>query len=73
MREFYVIRGPENVKALFKSSWECASIPFIRFALEYAFGLPAKALSLYKDDPGGSHMPHPGSMVEASNRIDYRV
>ncbi|KUI58399.1 Cholesterol 7-alpha-monooxygenase [Cytospora mali] len=73
-QEFYVIRGPENVKALFKNSWMCTSIPFVKFALGYAFGLPAKALSLYdKDDSGGGHVPHPGSNVEARNRIDYLV
>ncbi|KUJ06800.1 cytochrome P450 [Mollisia scopiformis] len=73
-QEFYVVRGPENVKALFKNSWACTSIPFVKFALEYAFGLPAKASSLYtKDDSGDGHVPHPGSVVEARNRIDYNV
>ncbi|ROV95968.1 hypothetical protein VMCG_07939 [Cytospora schulzeri] len=73
-QNFYVIRGPENVKALFKSSWACTSIPFVKFALGYAFGLPVKALGLYdKDDSGGGHLPHPGNTVEARNRIDYRV
>lgn len=73
-QEFYVIQGPENIKALFKSSWACTSIPFVKFALGYAFGLPAKALTLYdKDDSGGGHVPQPGSTVEARNRIDYRV
>ncbi|KAI0850264.1 cytochrome P450 [Daldinia vernicosa] len=72
-QEFYVVQGPENVKALFKASSVCTSIPFVKFALGYAFGLPAKALSLYdKDDSGGGHVPHPGSTVEARNRIDYR-
>ncbi|OTA83033.1 hypothetical protein M434DRAFT_36900 [Hypoxylon sp. CO27-5] len=73
-QEFYVIRGPENVKALFKGSWACTSVPFVKFALGHAFGLPTKALSLYdKDDSGGGHVPHPGSTVEARNRIDYNV
>ncbi|KAI1370593.1 cytochrome P450 [Hypoxylon crocopeplum] len=73
-QEFYVVRGPENVKVLFKSSWACTSIPFVKFALGHAFGLPAKALRLYdKDDSGGGHVPHPGSTVEARNRIDYQV
>ncbi|KAI3334168.1 cytochrome P450 [Ustulina deusta] len=73
-QEFYVVRGPENVKALFKGSWACTSIPFVKFALGHAFGLPAKALSLFdKDDSGGIHVPHPDSAVEARNRIDYRV
>ncbi|KAI1139121.1 cytochrome P450 [Hypoxylon sp. FL0543] len=73
-QEFYVIRGPENVRALFRGSWACTSIPFVKFALGYAFGLPAKALSLYdKDDSGGGPVPHPGSNVEARNRIDYLV
>ncbi|KAI0101467.1 cytochrome P450 [Hypoxylon sp. NC0597] len=73
-QEFYVIRGPENVKALFRGSWACTSIPFVKFALGYAFGLPAKALSLYdKDNSGSGHVPHPGSSVEPRNRIDYRV
>ncbi|KAI0867980.1 cytochrome P450 [Hypoxylon argillaceum] len=73
-QEFFVLRGPEEVKALFKNSWACTSIPFVKFALGYAFGLPAKALGLYdKDDSGGGHMPHIGSTVEARNRIDYRV
>ncbi|KAI0171237.1 Pfs, NACHT and ankyrin domain protein [Pestalotiopsis sp. NC0098] len=61
-QEFHVICGPENIKALFKSSWACTSIPFVKFALGYAFGLPAKALSLYdKDDSGGGPVPHSGS------------
>lgn len=69
-----MVRGPEYIKALFKSSWVCTSIPFVKFALGNAFGLPAKALSLYdKDDSGGSHVPYPGSTVEDRNRIDYRV
>ncbi|KAI0169136.1 cytochrome P450 [Hypoxylon sp. FL1284] len=73
-QEFYVLRGPENVKALFKNSWACTSIPFVKFALGYAFGLPTRALSLYdRDDSGGGHVPHPGSTVEAANRIDYHV
>ncbi|KAI1759270.1 cytochrome P450 [Hypoxylon sp. FL1150] len=73
-QEFYVIGGPENVKALFKNSWACTSIPFVKFALGHAFGLPAKALSLFdKDDSGGGSVPHPGSRVEARNRIDYNV
>lgn len=62
------------MKALFKNSWACTSIPFVKFALEYAFGLPSKASSLYdKDDSGDGHVPHPDSVVEAHNRIDYRV
>jgi hypothetical protein len=72
--QFYVIRGPDNIKALFKNSGACSSIPFVKFALGYAFGLPAKALRLYdNDDSGGNRVPHPGSKVEARNRIDYRV
>lgn len=64
--------GPENVKALFKASAACTSIPFIKFALGKAFGLPSKALRLFdKDDSGGGHVPYPGSTVEARNRIDY--
>lgn len=36
--------------------------------------MPTKALRLYdKDDSGSGHIPHPGSIVEARNRIDYRV
>ncbi|KAK7753016.1 hypothetical protein SLS62_004965 [Diatrype stigma] len=73
-QEFYVLRGAENVKALFKASGACTSIPFVKFALGYAFGLPAKALRLYdRDDSGGGHTPHPGSTVDPRNRIDYRV
>ncbi|GAP92700.1 putative NACHT and Ankyrin domain protein [Rosellinia necatrix] len=73
-QEFYVVGGADNVKALFKGSWVCTSIPFVKFALGHAFGLPAKALSLFdKDDSGGNHAPHPDSKVEARNRIDYRV
>ncbi|GAW13516.1 hypothetical protein ANO14919_029020 [Xylariales sp. No.14919] len=73
-QEFYVVGGADNVKALFKGSWACTSIPFVKFALGYAFGLPAKALSLFdEDDSSGSHVPHPDSTVEPRNRIDYRV
>ncbi|KAI1878967.1 hypothetical protein JX265_003144 [Neoarthrinium moseri] len=73
-REFYIIRGQENVKALFRSSAACSSIPLSKFAVGHAFGLPAKALSLYdKDDSGGGHVPHPNSTVESRNRIDYHV
>ncbi|KAF2112887.1 cytochrome P450 [Lophiotrema nucula] len=71
-QEFYVIRGPENIKALFKNSGACTPIPFIKFALGYAFGLPKRALKLYdRDDSGSGHVPHPGSKVETRNRIDY--
>ncbi|KAF7541022.1 hypothetical protein G7054_g938 [Neopestalotiopsis clavispora] len=71
---FYVICRPENIKALFESSWACTSIPFVKFALGYAFGLPAKALSLYdNDDSGGGSEPYPQRSVEARNRIDYQV
>ncbi|KAI1456428.1 cytochrome P450 [Annulohypoxylon moriforme] len=73
-QEFYTVCGSENIKALFKNSWTCTSIPFVKFALGYAFGLPPKALSLYdKDDSGGGHVPHAGSTIEAHNRIDYHV
>ncbi|KAJ8126907.1 hypothetical protein O1611_g6730 [Lasiodiplodia mahajangana] len=73
-QDFYVVSGADNVKALFKASWACTSIPFVKFALGHAFGLPAKALSLFdKDDSGGSYVPHPDSTVEARNRIDYRI
>ncbi|KAI1740537.1 cytochrome P450 [Xylaria scruposa] len=73
-QELYVIRGQKNIRALFRNSWACTSIPYVKFALGYAFGLPAQALSLYdKDNSGGSHIPHPGSRVEARNRIDYNV
>ncbi|KAK3372168.1 Pfs, NACHT and ankyrin domain protein, partial [Podospora didyma] len=66
--------GAENVKALFKNSHLCSSIPFVKFALGYAFGLPAKALTLYdKDDSGGGPVPYPGSTVADHNRIDYPV
>jgi hypothetical protein len=70
--EFYVVQGAQNIKALFKNSWACTSVPFVKFALGYAFGLPSKALALYdKDDSGGGHVPHADSTVEARNRIDY--
>ncbi|KAH8723973.1 cytochrome P450 [Phaeosphaeriaceae sp. PMI808] len=72
--EFYIVQGAENIKTLFKRSWACSSVPFVKFALGYAFGLHSKALALYdKDDSGGSQTPHPGSTVEARNRIDYLV
>lgn len=71
-KDFYTVRGPENVKALFKASTACTSIPFVKFALGNAFGLPSKALRLFdKDDSGGGHVPYPDSTVEARNRIDY--
>ncbi|KAK4164372.1 25-hydroxycholesterol 7-alpha-hydroxylase [Cladorrhinum sp. PSN259] len=70
--EVYLIRGAENVKALFKAP--VTSIPFIKFALSYAFGASAKALTLYdKDDSGLNYAPHPDSNVEPRNRIDYLV
>lgn len=73
-QKFYVVRGPESIKTLLKGSRACTSIPFVEFALGYAFGLPAMALSLYdKDDSGGGHIPHHRSAVEARNRIDYHV
>jgi hypothetical protein len=71
--EFYTVQGSQNIKALFKNSWACTSLPFIKFALGYAFGLPSKALAVYdRDDSGGGHIPHADSTVEAKNRIDYR-
>jgi hypothetical protein len=70
--EFYVVSGAENIKALFKNSGCCTSTVFSRFALGYAFGLPAKALSLYdKDDSGDGNIPYPESTVEPRNRLDY--
>lgn len=70
--DFYTLRGPANIKALFRASSSCTSIPFVKFALGHAFGLPAKALRLFdKDDSGGGPVPYPGSTVEARNRIDY--
>ncbi|KAI0505357.1 hypothetical protein F5B22DRAFT_651863 [Xylaria bambusicola] len=55
-QEFYVVRGPDNVKALFKAFWACTSIPFVKFTLGHAFGLPTRVLSLFdQDDSGGSH------------------
>jgi hypothetical protein len=71
--EFYVVQGADNIKTLFKNSWASTSTAFSRFALGYAFGLPAQPLSLYdKDDSGSGHVPHQHSKVEPRNRIDYR-
>ncbi|PSN61591.1 cytochrome P450 [Corynespora cassiicola Philippines] len=71
-QEFHVVQGAENIKALFKNSWICTSTVFIKFALGYAFGLPAKPLALYdRDDSGGGAEPHPGSKVKPENRIEY--
>lgn len=72
--EFYVIRGPENVKSLFEKSGLARLFHLSSFAFGNAFGSSAKALSLYdKDDSGGGRGPYTGSTVEARNRIDYRV
>lgn len=57
---------------MFKASSACSSIPFVKFALARAFGLPARALWLFdKDDSGSGAVPYPDSTVEARNRIDY--
>jgi len=70
--EFYVVRGQENVKQLFKSSSAFTANTFSKFALVYAFAWPSKAAQLYdKDDSGSAHVPHPDSTVEPRNRIDY--
>lgn len=51
---------------------ERTHLPFVKCALEYAFGLPAKAASLYdKDDSSDGPVPPLGSTVEARNRISY--
>ncbi|CAI6338089.1 unnamed protein product [Periconia digitata] len=72
MGEFYVIKGPEHVKSLFKNSVLCTSIPFVKFALGYAFGLPKNASDLYdKDSSGTSHVPISSNSVEPRNRVDY--
>ncbi|KAI1440154.1 cytochrome P450 [Annulohypoxylon stygium] len=72
-QEFYTVCGPENVKALFRKSWECTSIPFVKFAMGHAFGVSPQVLNLYgKDDSGCGPTPHAGSTVEARNRVDYR-
>lgn len=64
--------GAENIKAMFKASAACSSIPFVKFALGAAFGVPASALRLFdKDDSGGGPVPYADSTVEARNRIDY--
>ncbi|KAF2653089.1 Pfs, NACHT and ankyrin domain protein, partial [Lophiostoma macrostomum CBS 122681] len=74
MSEFFVIQGAENIKAMFRNSAACTSIPFVKFAVERGFGLPARAVKLYDlDDSGGGHVPHPDSSVEARNRVDYRT
>jgi hypothetical protein len=71
--EIYIVQGAKNIKALFKNSWACTTIPFTKFALGYAFGMSPKALTVYdKDDSGAGHIPLAGSTVEARNRIDYR-
>ena len=59
---------------MFRNSAACTSIPFVKFAVERAFGLPRQAVKLYDlDDSGGGHMPHPDSSVEARNRVDYHT
>jgi hypothetical protein len=73
-KELYVVQGADNIKAVFKQSWASSSIPFVKFAVEKAFGLPADAAKLYdRDNSGSGHVPHPDSKVESRNRIDYRV
>ena len=73
-QDFYLLRGAENLKSLFRASWACTHVAFVKFALSYAFGTSAKALSLYdRDDSGANHAPHPDSTVEARNRIDFLV
>lgn len=72
--DFYVIRGAENIKPLFKNSWVCTSIPFVKFALKYAFGLPVAAVRLYnRDDSGGGSVLHLSSTIKARNCINYNV
>ncbi|KAI0160102.1 cytochrome P450 [Xylariaceae sp. FL1272] len=72
-KEFYILRGQENVKALFRGSSLCTSIPLVQFALGNVFGLPAAALrTVSSDDSGGGPIPHPDSNVEARNRFEYR-
>ncbi|KAK3984617.1 cytochrome P450 [Cladorrhinum sp. PSN332] len=71
-QDFYLVRGADNIRALFKA--QVTNIPFVKFALSYAFGTPAKALTLYdQDDSGTNHAPHPESTVLPHNRIDYLV
>ncbi|KAI1258712.1 cytochrome P450 [Xylariaceae sp. FL1019] len=72
-KEFYVLHRQENVRALFRGSSQCTSIPLVQFALGNAFGLPAAALrTVSSDDSGGGPVPHPDSNVEARNRFEYR-
>jgi hypothetical protein len=72
--EFYVLRGQENVKQLFRNSSSFTANTFAKFALVYAFAWPVKAAKLYdKDDSGSAHVAHPDSTVEPHNRIDYLV
>ncbi|KAI1342556.1 cytochrome P450 [Xylariaceae sp. FL0016] len=65
--KFYVVRGSENVKALFKASGACTSIPFVKFALGYAFGLPAKALRFMQDRVGSDWVCHEDLMSLVGN------
>jgi hypothetical protein len=59
---------------MFRNSAACTSIPFVKFAVERAFGLPKRAAKLYDlDDSGGGPVPHPDSTIESRNRIDYRT
>jgi len=72
--DFYLVQGPENVKAMFEKSHLSTSVPLLKYSVADAFGLPAKGVELYdKDDSGGNAVPHPDSNVEPRNRVDYNV
>jgi len=71
-KELYFVQGPEYIKSMYRNSWGCSSIPFVKFALEYAFGLPKKAAALYdRDDSGSGREPYAGSTTKPRNRVDY--
>ncbi|KAK3317974.1 Pfs, NACHT and ankyrin domain protein [Apodospora peruviana] len=71
-QEVYIVQGARNLNRLFIESVWCTAIPFVKYALGRAFGLPAKALRVYdNDDSGGLAAPLPGSKVRPEQRIDY--
>lgn len=66
--------GPRNVALLWKRSHEIGGMTAQIFSLNYIFGMPEKALSLYLADNSGFHSkPSLGSSIESHTRVDYQT
>ncbi|KAF2866130.1 cytochrome P450 [Massariosphaeria phaeospora] len=67
----YVVRGKNNISSLWKESVNSNYTELLGFMLDRMFDMPAKALTLWKDDSGFLHKPHAQSSTAPHNRVDH--